>query len=189
MPIRGVFRVCGWRGWRRNTKHKKHAISGAFFVFRDGGGWRTSQTQRTHPYGCVFPGLGGGDGVWRRNTKHEERAISGTFFMFRDGGEVENFPNTEEGMGVEVLGEGGDVSRHEKKRKKRRAYLVRPARCFPVPLWPLLAPPCVFHRVCRVFDVSQPPRLCCCAAVGGVILVVFQDCFSIPGASCGAFLH
>jgi len=72
-------------------------------------------------------------------------------------------------MGVEVL----DVSRHEKKRKKRRAYLVHPARCFPVPLWPLLASPCVFRRVHRVFNVSRPPHFvlsCCCqqGRLGGV---------------------
>ena len=100
------------------------------------GGWRTSQTQRTHPYRCVLHG-------W------------------------------EEGMGVEVLEEGGgNVSRHEKKRKKRRAYLVHPAHCFPVPL---LAPPgpCVFHHVCHVFDASQPPHFmlsCCCQQghLGGI---------------------
>jgi len=116
-------------GWRRNTKHKERAISGAFFMFHDGGGWRTSQTRRTHPYRCVLRG-------W------------------------------EEGMGVEVLGEGGDVSRHKKKSR-------RTACCFPVPLWPLLAPPCVFRRVRCIFDASWPPHFvssCCCrqGCLGGV---------------------
>jgi len=61
----------------------------------------------------------------------------------------------------------------KKKRKKRWVYLVRPARCFSVPLWPLLVPSCVFHRVRRIFDVSWPPRfvLSCCyrwGRLGGI---------------------
>ena len=62
-PYAACFVCLVGGGWRRNTKHEKRAISGAFFVFRVGGGWRTSKTRRTHPYGCVLRGLGGGDGV------------------------------------------------------------------------------------------------------------------------------
>jgi len=89
-------------------------------------------------------------------------------------------------MGVEVLGGGWDVSRHEKKRKKRRAYLVRPARCFPVPLWPVLAPPlCV--PLCPLRFRRVAPSL---FRVVMLLSAGSSWCrFGVPGASCGAFLH
>ena len=80
--------------------------------------------------------------------KHKKRAILGAFFMFRDGGGVENFSNmknTPIRVSSSCLlggGDGGGGARRgggmsvdmKKKRKKRWVYLVRPARCFSVPL-------------------------------------------------------
>ena len=85
-------------------------------------------------------------------------------------------------MGVEVLGEGGDVSRH----KKKAGVLPVAFLCPFGPSWPPL--------VCSVVSVAFSMRhglliLCRRAAVGRVVLVVFQGCFRVPGASCGAFLH
>ena len=138
--LMGVFFVVweegmGW-GWRRNTKPEERARNGAFFGFRDGGGWRTSQTRRTHPYRCVLCG-------W------------------------------EEGMGVEVLGEGEDVSRHEKKKKKKAGV-----PCTPCPLLsraplappgpPLCVPSCLSRFRC--VTASSFVLLCCCRRghLGGV---------------------
>ena len=79
-------------------------------------------------------------------------------------------------MGVEVLGEGGDVSRQEKKG--RRILYALPV-AFPCPFGPSWPP-----LVCSVVSVAFSMRrgllvLRHRAPVGGVVLVVFWGSWGV----------
>jgi len=136
---------------RGATIHTKHARTGMFRVY----GWRgMAPNAKNAPvrarFSC-FVMVGGGE-----LPKDKEHTLMGAFFVFG-----------RKGWGWGGIGgarRGGDVSRHEKKRKNRQTYLVRPACCFPVPLRPPLVAPCVFRHVRRVFDASRPPRFVSCCS-------------------------
>ena len=101
---------------------------------------------------------------WRRNTKHKERTRNGVFFMFRDGGRG----------GGGGARRGGGMSVDTKKKNKKAGVQGTP--CLLLSRAPLAppGPPCVFRRVCCVFNASWPPHFvssCCCqqGCLGGVL--------------------
>ena len=175
-PIRHV--LCVWMH-RIRAEHKKRAILGALFVFK---GWEQQRSNHTHetcPYGQVSCVWLEGDGAkcnggWRTSQRQRTHPHRCVLCVWEEGMGV--------GVGLGVLG-GGNVSRHKKKRKNRQMYLVHPACCFSVPLRPPLVAPCVFCRVCHVFDMSRPPRfVLCCSCQWSCLAVVlgpFQPSWGI----------
>ena len=83
------------------------------------------------------------------------------------------------------------MSRHKKKRKKKvgvpSMYALPVA--FPCPFDPSWTP--LVRSVMSVVFSTRHSLLVSCrhAAVSGAVLVPFRGRFSVPGASCGAFLH